>query len=90
MLLSKQRPINQEQHGEDRRRRLGQDRDRCRENVEIIPAQMWKGEVNCERSDNSECRDYLRRCDDVVDGVGVRGMQSVPPRRGERDPQIRR
>ena len=89
MLLSKQRPINEEQHGEDRCRRLCQDRDRCRENIEIIPAQMREGEVNRKRSDHAECRDHLRRCDDVIDGVGVRGMQSVPRRGGERDPAVR-
>ena len=60
-------PINREQHGEDRRRRLGQDRDRCRKNVEIIPAQLREGEVNRKRRDNAERRDYFGRCDDVVD-----------------------
>ena len=77
-------------HGEDRRRRFGQDRDRCRENIEIIPAQLREGEVNRKRRDHAERRDHFRRRDDVVDRVRVGRVQPVTGCGDERDPTVAR
>ena len=89
-LPRKQQTINREEHREDRSGRFGQDRDCCRKNVELIPAQLRKGEVERKRRDHAERRDYFGRRDDVVDRVGVGRVQPVPRRSSKRDPQIRR
>ncbi len=87
-LAFEQPDVEKQQRREHRRRFLAEHAQHGGDEIEVVAPGRAAANEQQQRDHDAERREDFRARDDVVDRLGVRGMQRVPRRRQQRQPAV--